>query len=74
MNTSVVYLIGFLIVIAGLAYGAVLAGLPAVWVGVGVVVLVGIAIMMTVTKTRAPEVGASGGEVRRTTTTTVRED
>ncbi|MBZ6377755.1 hypothetical protein B5C34_03300 [Pacificimonas flava] len=73
MNTSIAYLIGFLIVIGGLAYGATLAGVPATWIGVGVIVLVGIGIMSTVTKTRAPE-PTNGEAHRKAATTTVRED
>jgi peptidoglycan/LPS O-acetylase OafA/YrhL len=46
-----VYLIGFIVLIIGLAYGAHLAGAPAAWIGVGVIILIGIAIMRGVTKT-----------------------
>ncbi len=46
-----VYLIGFIILIIGLAFGAYLAGAPPVWIGVGVICLVGIAVLMGVTKT-----------------------
>jgi hypothetical protein len=47
-----VYLIGFIIVIIGLAYGAYLLGAPPVWIGVGVIILVGLAILRGVTKTQ----------------------
>lgn len=46
-----VYLIGFIILIIGLAFGAYLAGAPPMWIGVGVICLVGIAVLMGVTKT-----------------------
>ncbi len=49
-----IYLIGFIILIGGLAYGAFLAGVPPVWIGVGVVCLVGIGILSAVKKTQAP--------------------
>lgn len=53
MSSSLgVYLIGFIIVIIGLAYGAHLAGAPPAWIGVGVIVLIGIAILRGVTKTQ----------------------
>ena len=76
MNTSVVYFFGFLLVIAGLAYGAIVAGVPSLWVGIGALVLVGIALMNTVTSTkqREPSPPADGHVESRTTTTTVRED
>ena len=46
-----VYLIGFVIVIVGLAYGAHLAHVPSVWIAVGVIVLVGLGVLKAVTKT-----------------------
>ena len=71
MNTSIVYFFGFLLVIGGLAYGAIMLGVPSLWVGIGAVILVGLALMNTVTSTKRP--APSEGEVTRTTTT-VRED
>jgi hypothetical protein len=52
MSSFVLYLIGMLIVIGGLAYGASLAGLSTQWIAVGVVVLLGIGIVTGVSKTR----------------------
>ena len=48
-----VYLAGFIIVIIGLAIGANLLGAPPIWIGVGVVILVGIGILSAVKKTQA---------------------
>ncbi|WP_265587739.1 hypothetical protein [Sphingomicrobium arenosum] len=67
MNSSAVYFLGSLLVIAGLAYGAIMLGVPALWVGIGAVVLVGIALMNTVTSTKRPS--SAEGDVTRTTTT-----
>jgi hypothetical protein len=47
-----VYLIGFIILIIGLALGANLAGVPTVWIAVGVICLVGIGILSAVKKTQ----------------------
>lgn len=47
-----IYFIGFLIVIAGLAYGAMLLKVPNVWIIVGVVVLVGMALATGARSTR----------------------
>ncbi len=55
MSNFSLYLVGFIIVIAGLAYGAFLAGIPPVWIGVGVVVLLGLAILKGVSQTRHRE-------------------
>ena len=52
MSSFVLYLIGMLVVIGGLAYGASLAGLSTQWIAVGVVVLLGIGIVTGVSKTR----------------------
>ena len=48
-----VYLIGFIVLTLGLALGAHLAGAPITWIAVGVVVLLGIGILMAVTRTQA---------------------
>ena len=48
-----VYLIGFIIVVIGLAIGANLLGADPLWIGVGVIVLVGIGILSAVKKTQA---------------------
>lgn len=55
MSNFSLYIAGFIIVIAGLAYGAFLLGVPPVWIGVGVVVLVGMAIVKGVSSTRHRE-------------------
>jgi hypothetical protein len=46
------YVLGFLIIIGGLIYGAVLLHVPPQWIVVGSVVLVGIAIVKGVKATR----------------------
>jgi len=46
------YIVGFVILICGLAYGAVLMHIPQHWIAVGVVVLVGLGILTGVTNTR----------------------
>jgi hypothetical protein len=52
MSSLAIYIIGFVILIGGLAYGASLAGLAPQWIAVGVLVLCGIAIASGVTRTR----------------------
>ena len=46
------YLVGFIVLIIGLAWGAQLAHVPPHWIGVGVIVLVGLGIVTAVTHTR----------------------
>ena len=47
-----IYVIGYLIVIIGLAYGATLAHVPSHWIAVGVIVLTGLGIVTGVKNTR----------------------
>jgi hypothetical protein len=46
------YMVGFVVLILGVAYGLHLANVPQQWIAVGVVVLVGIGILTGVTRTR----------------------
>jgi hypothetical protein len=49
------YLIGFIVLIVGLALGAHLLHVPPRWIGVGVVVMAGIGIISGVNHTRRPD-------------------
>jgi len=60
------YLVGFIILIIGLAIGAHLAGAPTAWIVVGVICLLGIGILSAVKKTQASNRPG-------TTTTTTRQ-
>jgi hypothetical protein len=55
MSNLAIFIIGFVILIGGLAYGATMAGMSPQWIAVGVAVLVGIGVVMGVTKTRTKE-------------------
>ena len=46
------YLVGFAVLILGLARGAKLMHVPPKWLGVGVVVMAGLGILLAVTTTR----------------------
>ena len=47
-----IYILGFIVMIIGLAIGAHLMHVPAQWIGVGVLVLIGLGILLGVTTTR----------------------
>ena len=47
-----IYIVGYIILIIGLAIGANMLHIPPKWIGVGVICLVGIAILHGVTATR----------------------
>lgn len=51
MSRSLMYIVGMLIVAAGLAYAAMLLGVPTIWIGVGVLVLMGIGIAAAASNT-----------------------
>ena len=48
----VLYVVGFLILIGGLVYGAVLLHLAPQWIAVGAIVLLGLAVLTGVKATR----------------------
>ena len=52
MSAFMLYVIGFIILLAGLFYGAVLIHIPQTWIIVGALVLVGIGIMSAVSHTK----------------------
>jgi hypothetical protein len=52
MSSFGTYMIGFALVIVGLAIGAYLLNVPPTWIGVGVVVMVGIGVLSATTRTR----------------------
>ena len=58
-NSFAVYLIGFIIVVVGLAFGAYLAHVPPAWIGTGVIVLIGLGVLKGVTKTTSKTPPAS---------------
>ncbi|HTS47647.1 MAG TPA: hypothetical protein VMH05_06870 [Bryobacteraceae bacterium] len=47
-----IYIVGFIVLIIGLSMGAFLMHVPPQWIGVGVVVLIGLGILTGVTTTR----------------------
>ena len=56
MSSFVIYVVGFLILVGGAAYGAYLASVPTQWIVVGALVLLGIGITTGVAKTRQKDI------------------
>ncbi len=50
-----IYIAGFVIFIAGVAWGLITAGVPPVYVGIGSVILLGIGVFTGVSKTRTKD-------------------
>jgi hypothetical protein len=55
MSNLVIYLIGTVFVAGGLAWGAYKLTVPPIWIGIGVIILIGLGIMAAVSKTRQKE-------------------
>lgn len=51
----VIYLIGTAFVAGGLAWAAFKLGVPSIWIGIGIIIIVGMGIMAAVSKTRQKE-------------------
>lgn len=52
MSSFTTYVIGFVILVLGLAMAAYLLNLPAMWIAVGVVVLLGIGVVTATSRTK----------------------
>lgn len=52
MSSFAIYAIGFVVLIAGLAWGAFSLGISGQWIAIGSVILAGIGIITGVTSTR----------------------
>jgi positive regulator of sigma E activity len=52
MSSFATYLIGFFILVVGLAFGAYLLNVPRAWIAVGAIVLIGVGVLMATSRTR----------------------
>jgi positive regulator of sigma E activity len=57
MSSFAIYVIGFVILIVGLSLAANMLGVPSVWIGIGIIVLVGVGILSGVSRTRNRDTG-----------------
>jgi hypothetical protein len=55
MSSFSTYLIGFIVLIIGLAIAAVLVGVSTTWVVVGCIVLIGLGILTATTRTKTKD-------------------
>jgi hypothetical protein len=49
------YMLGFVIFLGGLIWGAVVAGVPHIYIGIGALILLGAGIFSAVSKTRSKD-------------------
>lgn len=61
MSTFAIWLIGYVIFVAGVVWGASLLGLGGTWLYILVLVLVGMGIIMGVSRTRRPDPSGEEG-------------
>jgi len=61
MSSFATYLIGFIVLIVGLAFAATLLNVPGMWIAVGVVVLLGIGILSATSRTKMRDPGTGTG-------------
>lgn len=52
MSSFSTYIVGFIILVVGLALAAYLLDVPAMWIAVGVIVLIGIGVLMATSRTK----------------------
>ncbi|MBA3579880.1 MAG: hypothetical protein H0W42_07840 [Gemmatimonadaceae bacterium] len=52
MSSFSTYMIGFVVLVLGMAIAAYLVNLPAMWIAVGVIVLIGLGILMATSRTK----------------------
>ena len=60
MSSFATYLIGFIILIIGLAAGAYLLNVPPTWIVVGVIVMIGIGVLSATSRTKTRDPGPPG--------------
>lgn len=55
MSSFSTYLIGFIVLIIGLSVAAYLVGVPAMWIAVGAIVLIGLGILTGTSRTKTKD-------------------
>lgn len=60
MSSFGTYLIGFIILVCGLAFAAYLLNVPTMWIGVGVIVMIGIGVLTATTRTKMRDPADTG--------------
>lgn len=66
MSSFASYIIGFLILIVGLAFAAYLLNIPSTWIGVGVIVLLGIGVLSATSRTKMRDPAPGSGATNTT--------
>ncbi|HUF51478.1 MAG TPA: hypothetical protein VMN60_11620 [Longimicrobiales bacterium] len=55
MSSFGIYVVGFIILIIGLALAATMLGISTTWIAIGAVVLIGIGVLTGVSRTKRPD-------------------
>jgi hypothetical protein len=64
MSAFMLYVFGFIVLLAGLGYGAHLLHVPQTWIIVGALILVGLGVMSAVARTKQRDPPSSAPEVK----------
>jgi hypothetical protein len=64
MSSFGTYLVGFLILVVGLAFAAYLLNVPSTWIGVGVIVFIGVGVLTATTRTKMRDPADTGPTTR----------
>lgn len=67
MSSFATYVVGFVILIVGLALAAYLLNVPSTWIAVGVIVLLGIGILSATSRTKMRDPSVGNGPTHTTT-------
>jgi hypothetical protein len=60
MSSFSTYIIGFVILVVGLAMAAYLLDVPSIWIGVGVVVALGLGVITATSRTKTKDPPGTG--------------
>lgn len=60
MSAFVLYILGFMVLLAGLIYAAMLLHVPSTWIGVGALIIIGMGVMSAVSRTKRRDPPAEG--------------
>ena len=64
MSAFMLYVFGFFVLLAGLAYGAYLLNVPHTWIGVGALVMIGLGVMSAVSHTKQRDLPKETPEIK----------
>jgi hypothetical protein len=68
MSSFTLYVLGFIVLLGGLGYGAYLLHVPHTWIAVGALILIGFGIMSAVSRTKMKDPPTEGPDISHNST------